>query len=130
MSTGDPIFELRDWDELPDWQPQTVKRLRKRAVREFQEGRYNKDFSAKLVERNISEPAILSTLRNRRTIMVLYRDDYDRTQRIGFWHPGIRLFVAWKPGRRSEFKTCFYKRNGIAYMQQQPESRPIHRPER
>jgi len=53
VSAGCPVFELRDWDELPDWQPQTVKRLRRRVVREFQEGRYSKDFEAKLTERGI-----------------------------------------------------------------------------
>ena len=131
MSTGYPVFELRDWDELPDWQPQTVKRLRKRVVREFQDGRYSKDFEAKLAERGIRLPEVLNTLRSRNSYIVKYRDRYTGRWHIGFWHPRLQLFVAWEAGPYSAFKTCFERQDGLRYVVNRlRESSPVYRPPR
>lgn len=125
----DNHLELSDWGDMEDWRPETVARLVARVIREFNEGRYGKDFEAKLVERNIPLWAIKDTLSSKRTYIALYRDDYDGMRRIGFWHPELKLFVAWRPGKRSVFKTCFRRDRGVEYMQRLDESRPIRRPE-
>jgi hypothetical protein len=123
-STGYPVFELCDWDELPDWQPQTV-------VHKFQDGRYSKDFQAKLVERGIRLSEVLSTLRSRSSYIIKYRDRYTGRWRIGFWHPRLQLFVAWAAGPYSVFKTCFERKDGLRYMVKRlTESSPIYRPPR
>ncbi len=120
-----------DWDEIENWQPRTVSKLIGRAVHEFKKGRYSKDFEAKLVERGISDQIILDTISSKRSYIVKYRDRYDRMLRIGFWHPRIRIFVAWKPGPKSAFKTCFWRKEGLKYMRERLLcSRPIYRPNR
>ncbi len=127
----DNPFELHDWDELEDWQPQTIARLRARVIRELSEGRYGKDFEAKLAERGISMEDILNVLRGKRTYIVKYRDRHTRRWRIGFWHPRIELFVAWKPGRNGGLKTCFWRKSGVKYIQERLLcSKPVYRPKK
>jgi hypothetical protein len=72
--------------------------------------------------------AILDTIRSKRTYIVLYYDRYEGTRRIGFWHPRIQIFVAWKPGRNSQFKTAFDKKAGLEYMRELPGCKLLYRP--
>lgn len=117
------------WEDLEDWRLETIARLRRRVVSEFQEGRYHREFEAKMQDRHIIPAMVIETLRSARTYIVSYREARDRTRRIGFWHPRIKLFVAWKPGRESRITTCFRKENGLYYIESKLEdARPVFRP--
>jgi hypothetical protein len=125
----DYLFAEEEWTEDAVWHPKTIARLRAQVIREFKEGRFNRDFENKLADRGIPLQAVLNTISSRHTYVGLYHDRYEGTRRIGFWHPRIQIFVAWKPGRDSQFKTAFDKETGLEYMRTLPGFNLIYRPE-
>jgi hypothetical protein len=98
------------------WQPKTIAKLLKRLKQEFEQGRFDRDFEDKLADRGISIHIVRQIIGSRRSYIVKYYDRFDGTRRIGLWHPDNQYFLAWKPGRRSMFKTCFKKRRGLEYL--------------
>ena len=117
-----------EWVTETAWQSETVTRLRKRVIQEFREGRFDRDFETKLADRRIPLQVVLNTISSKQTYIAKYHDRYDGTRRIGFWHPRIQVFVAWKPGRNSHFKTAFDRRTGLDYMRGLLDCKLIYRP--
>jgi hypothetical protein len=117
------------WHEAESWPPEAVAELVAQAVADYQEGKFSRDFVDKLADRGIPLQAVIGTVANRQSLIVEYADRRDDSRRIGFWHPRLKYFVAWKPGTDSRYMTCFWREDGLAYAQRLSDSRPIRRPE-
>lgn len=111
------------------WQPETIIRLRTRLRDEFEAGYFDPDFEDKLAARNIPLYLVRQIINSHQSYIIKYYDRFDGTRRIGLWHPGNKYFLAWKPGRRSQFKTCFRKVTGLEYLSNLNEARLIYQPE-
>ncbi len=98
------------------WRPETIARLRTRLKDELEAGYFDRDFEDKLAIRKIPLYIVRQIISSHRSYIAKYYDRFDGTRRIGLWHPGHQYFVAWKPGRRSQFKTCFKKTTGLEYL--------------
>jgi len=90
------------------WKAETITKLRKRLKNDFNAGFFNRDFEDKLAARRIPMSTVRHIINSRNSYIVKYYDRFDGTRRLGLWHPSNPYFLAWKPGRRSQFKTCFY----------------------
>lgn len=123
-----------DWDdnfieiEYRLWRPETIKRLRQRLREELTTGRFGRDFEDKLAMRRISLAMVHQTISHHESYIAKYYGRIDGKRRIGIWHPRYKLYVAWMPGRRSHFKTCFRKAAGLAYLSSQLEAALIYTP--
>lgn len=102
------------WHNVTQADIQTIIR---QALADWETGKFSNEFYAKLVERDISEIQVERALRSRSSGVCKYR--HHGQPRYGFWHPASKLFTVWRPaeeGYESEYKTCFYVRNGVTYM--------------
>jgi hypothetical protein len=108
------------------WQPKTITRLRTRLRDELEAGHFDRDFEDKLAARNIPLHIVRQIISSHRSYIVKYYDRFDGTRRIGLWHPGHKYFLAWKPGGRSQFKTCFRKVTGLEYLSNLNEAKLIY----
>jgi hypothetical protein len=120
--------------ELPSipnafWQPETIARLRTRLKGDLKTGRFDRDFEDKLAVRGISLHSVQQVISSPRSYIVKYYDRFDGTRRIGLWYPRHKYFIAWKPGRRSQFKTCFKKATGLEYLSNLLEVKLIYTPQ-
>lgn len=118
------------WCDVEGWLPEAVAELVAQAVEDYQEGKFSRDFEDKLADRGIPLQAVIGAVTSRQSVIVEYSDRRDGSRRIGFWHPRRKYFVAWKPGAESRYMTCFWRENGLAYMQRLLDSRPIRCSER
>jgi hypothetical protein len=96
---------------------------------EFEAGYFNRDFEDKLAARNIPLSVVRQIISSHYSYIVKYYDRFDGTRRIGLWHPANKYYLVWKPGRRSQFKTCFKKVRGLEYMSNLTEVKLIYSPE-
>lgn len=110
------------------WRPLTITKLRNRLKDELKTGRFDRDFDDKLAARGIPLFMVRKIINSRASYIFKYYDRFDGTRRIGFWHPGNKYFLAWKPGRRSQFKTCFKKSRGLEYLSNLTEVKLIYLP--
>lgn len=85
------LFADEEWTTKATWQPETVARLRARVIREFKQGRFDRDFADKLADRRIPLRAVLNTLSSKRTYIAKYYDRYKGIRRIGFCTRGSRF---------------------------------------
>lgn len=111
------------------WKAETITKLRKRLKNELNAGRFNRDFEDKLAARRIPMSIVRKIISSQDSYIVKYYDRFDGTRRLALWHPKNKYFLAWKPGRRSQFKTCFKKRNGLEYLSDLTEVKLIYLPE-
>lgn len=96
---------------------QDIQVIIRKAIADWETGKFSNEFYAKLVERDISDIQVERALRSRSSGICKYR--HRGQPRYGFWHPASKLFIVWRPaeeGCESEYKTCFYVRSGMAYM--------------
>lgn len=108
------------------WTASEITAIVKAATADWQAGRVNRDFALKQKERNISDAEIEQTLQSRATLICRYR--YRGKLRCGFWHPRVKILLAWRPaeeGLSSQFETCFHREDGQKYMEDLDAFEPV-----
>jgi hypothetical protein len=119
------------WDQEREWPRRYLRPLLRRIRADWKEERVSIDLFDKLTDRQISKQDIWTTLTSPQTYIARYW--YYNGNRIGFWHPPTRTFVAWKPNKGSSpsrVMTAFRHPNGVRYMQSFPPFREIRGPEK
>ena len=99
------------------------------ALADFLAGRVCNEFTAKTLERGISDRDVERVLNSGSSAGCSYI--HERQPRYGFWHPGNNVFVAWQPsggGMPSELKTAIVPRNRIRYLLRLSEGMVLRRP--
>lgn len=118
------------WDREREWPQRTLRSLLRRIIADWQAEQVSIDLYDKLAARHISKQDIWTALTSRKSYIARYW--YYNGNRVGIWHPGTHIFVAWKPRRDSSpsrIMTVFRHPNGVRYMQGFPPFREIRGPE-
>ena len=101
------------------------------ALADFLAGRLSNEFSAKCLERAISDREIERVLKSKSSVVASYVDHGQ--PRYGFWHPESLLFVAWQPprlGKRGLLKSALEHLDGFDYLRCRPGAEVLRRPTR
>ena len=107
----------------------TPAQAQEAALADFLAGRVSNEFTAKALERAISDRDIERVLKSGSSAVCRYV--HEGQPRYGFWNPGNNLFVAWQPsggGMPSELKTAIVPRNRIRYLLRLSEGVVLRRP--
>jgi len=108
------------------WTADETKQIQAAARADWEAGNVRRDFYAKQVERNISDSEIERTLKSKSTLICRYTD-YGQP-RYGFWHPHVRVVIAWLPaeeGFTSQLKSCFRRTDGDNYLSELEDFEPV-----
>ena len=119
------------WDQELEWPRRCFRPLLQHIRADWKEERVSIDLFDKLADRQISKQDIWTTLTSPQSYIARYW--YYNGNRVGFWHPSTRTFVAWKPNKGpspSRIMTAFRHPNGVRYMQNFPPFREIRGPEK
>lgn len=112
-----------DEGEADDWPPEEVEALMVQVWADFRAGQFADDIERKFQKHRTSKGHIRRVLASPMTLIVGYT--FQGSERIGFWDPESKYFVAYRPGRYAEFKTCFYKQFGLEYLLRLDDVYPI-----
>jgi hypothetical protein len=117
------------WDKEREWPQQRLRSLLRHINTDWREERVSIDLYDKLSERHISKQDVWTALTSPQSYIARYW--YYNGNRVGYWHPPTRVFVAWKPNKGqsiSRLMTAFRHPNGVRYMQSFPPFREIRGP--
>ncbi len=99
------------------------------ALADWEGGNVVKEFSEKQRERRVSDRDIERTLKSKSALICRY--SHHGQPRFGFWHPQVRMWIAWQPaeeGLQSELKSCIHDiKDGLAYGQHRDNFKLIRR---
>lgn len=105
------------------WTAEEARQIQEAAHADWNAGNVVKEFSEKQLERSVSDMDIYQTLRSKSTLICRYT--HHSQPRFGFWHPRVKMWIAWQPaeeGLRSELKSCISNiRDGLAYGQRRDD---------
>jgi len=119
------------WDETREWSKRWVSWLLTTIINDWRTERVSRDFFAKLQDRRFNRQQVWTAITSPESYIGRY---WYAGNRVGFWHPRSRLFIAWKPNglySSSRIMTGFYYHSdGVAYMQKFVPFREIRGPKR
>lgn len=115
---------MAKWDEMEEWESEVQSELVSRVLEDFNSAAFGNEFSAKLVERLLSECDVELAIRSRRSVIGRY--SHFGHERIGFWHPNTGVFVAWKPTPPTRIVSAFEVHDGENYFRRL-DAEPIRR---
>jgi hypothetical protein len=95
----------------------TAEKAQAAALADFLAGKVGKEFTAKLLERGISDRDVERVLKSHSSGVCQYV--HEGQPRYGFYHPDSGVFVSWQPaegGFTSEIKTAMRPRIGFQYV--------------
>ena len=118
------------WDTTREWSARWIRWLKDAVVSDWREERVSRDFFDKMQVRRFTRQQVWTAITSSESYIGRYWYD---SNRVGFWHPRSRLFIAWKPNALyspSRIMSGFYHSDGVAYMQKFTPFREIRGPKR
>jgi len=118
------------WDTTREWSGRWTRWLVNAVTDDWRAERISRDFIAKLQDRHIARQQVWAAITSPESYIGRY---WHNGNRVGFWHPRSRLFVAWKPNHISSpgrLMSAFFVPNGVDYLNRQIAFREIRGPRR
>lgn len=114
------------------WTAEEAKAIQAAARADWEAGNVNKEFTEKQRERGVSDKDMERTLKSNSTLICRYT--HHGQPRFGFWHPEVRMWIAWQPaeaGLQSELKSCITDiKDGFAYGRRRDDFELVRREKR
>ena len=117
---------------VQEWTKDKIAAIQAAVLADWEAGNVVKEFSEKQWERSVSNRDIERTLKSKSTLICRYT--HHGQPRFGFWHPQVRMWIAWQPaeeGLRSELKSCIPDiKDGLAYGRRRDDFKLVRRERR